>query len=169
MRRVRTDAKIGMARRLRKSMTRSELFLWLRLKSRKAEGLVFRNQHPIGRYILDFYCPKAKLCIEVDGEVHLRADKAQRDTVRDAWIEEQGILVCRINADDLLANPDGTADAVVVKAWERISTLSAREEEPRPLPINGEGEDISYRPNAFQASVNALAFLNATSAVSPGL
>jgi len=137
MRYVRTDAKIGMARYLRKSMTRSELLLWLRLKSRKAEGLVFRNQHPLGRYILDFYCSKAKLCVEIDGEVHLRADKAQRDTVRDAWIEEQGVVVYRINADDLLANPDGAAEAVVSIALDRMRLLNTRKEEPRPPPDGG--------------------------------
>jgi len=137
MRYVRTDAKIGIARRLRKSMTKSELWLWLRLRSRKAEGLVFRNQHPLGRYILDFYCPKAKLCIEVDGEVHTLADKMQRDSVRDAWLEEQGILVYRIVADELLYNPDETAEAVVGIAFERMNALALRKKEPRPPPDGG--------------------------------
>jgi very-short-patch-repair endonuclease len=63
----RTPEKTHRARSLRANATKAERKLWRRLKSKQIEGLKFRKQHPIGPYILDFYCPEVKLCIEVDG------------------------------------------------------------------------------------------------------
>jgi very-short-patch-repair endonuclease len=119
---LRRGAINNTARRLRKQLTKPELWLWLRLKERTGE-FVFRNQHPIGAYVLDFYCPKAKLCIEVDGEVHNRDRQRVHDEKRDEWLTEQGIYVYRINAVDLLANPDETANGVVNLAAERWHAL----------------------------------------------
>ena len=67
---MRTDAKITQAKRLRKTMTKPEIWLWGGLKSQHKNGPVFRRQHAIGPYILDFYCVKAKLAVEVDGITH---------------------------------------------------------------------------------------------------
>ena len=120
---MRKDAKVATARRLRKTLTKPELWLWLRLREHRKDGLIFRNQHPVGRYILDFFCPKARLCIEVDGEVHTRDEQRARDAVRDAWLTTQGIYVYRINAIDLLADPDETASGVINLALERIDTI----------------------------------------------
>ena len=58
------------ARRLRKEMTGTERVLWEELRMERLDGLHFRKQHPENRFILDFYCAKLKLCIEVDGPVH---------------------------------------------------------------------------------------------------
>jgi very-short-patch-repair endonuclease len=121
VRRIRKDAKIKTARRLRKVLTKPELWLWLRLKVRTNEGLVFRNQHPIGPYILDFYCAKAKLCIEVDGEIHTHDHQHQRDEVRDAWLKAQGIHLHRVVARDLLASPDETTQGIFDLAFERLA------------------------------------------------
>jgi len=62
--------------------------LWLQLKGRKVEGMQFRKQHPIGPYVLDFYCHAARLCVEVDGEVHSRARVPSRDAERDRWLSD---------------------------------------------------------------------------------
>lgn len=62
---------IEAARWLRSHPTPAEQFLWMCLRKRQVEGFKFRRQHIIGSYIVDFYCPKAKLIIEVDGEIHL--------------------------------------------------------------------------------------------------
>jgi very-short-patch-repair endonuclease len=102
---LRQGANKKTARRLRKQLTKPELWLWMRLKHRP-EGLVFRNQHALGPYVLDFYCPKAKLCIEVDGEHHTHDEQIEHDRRRDLWLKEQGIHVYRIAAGDLLAAPD---------------------------------------------------------------
>jgi very-short-patch-repair endonuclease len=120
-RRIRKGAKIKTARRLRKALTKPELWLWLRLKARTNNGLVFRNQHPLGPYILDFYCTKAKLCVEVDGEIHTHDHQRQHDEKRDAWLTEQGIHVHRVIARDLLTSPDETTQGIFDLALERLS------------------------------------------------
>ena len=75
--------------------------------------------------MLDFYCPKAKLCIEVDGQVHTRDDQKIHDEKRDQWIVGQGICVHRITAVDLLADPDEAAMGVMNLATERRQALQA--------------------------------------------
>ncbi len=74
------------ARRLRRTLTAPEVRLWVRLRIRAPSRPVFRRQHPFGPYVLDFYCPAAKLCIEVDGWGHNMGDQPARDERRDAWL-----------------------------------------------------------------------------------
>jgi very-short-patch-repair endonuclease len=88
------------ARKLRLSMTRPEEALWDMLREKRT-GLRFRRQHPLGLYILDFYAPSAKLCIEVDGPSHDDPARAEHDHRRDAWLKEQGIEVVRVQAADV--------------------------------------------------------------------
>jgi very-short-patch-repair endonuclease len=85
-----------IARRLRKAMTRAEVALWKRLRGRGLEGLRFRRQHPMGPYVVDFYCPAARLAVELDGEVHQNERAVARDAERDSWLREQGVRVVRI-------------------------------------------------------------------------
>ena len=118
---MRTDAKIKTARRLRKALTKPKLWLWLRLKARTQDGIVFRNQHPLGPYILDFYCAKVKLCVEVDGEIHTHDHQREHDKARDRRLTDRGIHVHRIIARDLLADPDATAIGVFDLAIERLA------------------------------------------------
>jgi very-short-patch-repair endonuclease len=121
---LRHGADKKKARRLRKQLTKPELQLWLRLRERPG-GLVFRNQHALGPYVLDFYCPKSKLCIEVDGETHTHDKSLIHDQKRDQWLKTHGIHVHRIIARDLLANPDETADGVMDLALARLQELKA--------------------------------------------
>ena len=121
---LRQGANKQTGRRLRKQLTKPELWLWLRIKDR-TQGLVFRNQHPLGPYILDFYCAKARLCIEVDGEIHTRDDQREHDRKRGKWLNEQGIHVHRVIARDLLGAPDEAADGVIRLALERWRLLQA--------------------------------------------
>ncbi|MEI9902937.1 MAG: DUF559 domain-containing protein [Asticcacaulis sp.] len=81
--RVRDKSKIAFARKLRRELTPPEAAIWARLRVRDT-GISFRRQHPIGPYVLDFYCAKAKLAIEVDGLIHDRDEQAIRDEARDA-------------------------------------------------------------------------------------
>ena len=83
-------------------MTLPEVLLWQALRGGRAGGLRFRRQHPIGPYVLDFYCPAARLAVEVDGEAHDIPDQAGHDLRRDAWLAEQGIQVLRVLAADVL-------------------------------------------------------------------
>ena len=89
------------ARALRRNMTLPEGLLWRVLRERP-EGLKFRRQHPIGRCIVDFYCPAAKLVIEIDGESHSMGDRPERDARRDWWLKSQGLRILRFNAGDVM-------------------------------------------------------------------
>ncbi len=122
---MRKDAKLKAARRFRKNLTEPELWLWLRLRDRSDDNPAFRNQHPIGPYILDFYCPQAKLCIEVDGTFHSRDERIAKDAIRDAYLAEIGIRTYRIFAGDVAEDADEAANGVILIALERIAELSA--------------------------------------------
>jgi very-short-patch-repair endonuclease len=62
-------------------------------------GLHFRRQHPIGPFVLDFYCAAAKLCVEVDGPMH--GERAEYDRRRTAWLSKEGIRVLRFSTDSV--------------------------------------------------------------------
>ncbi len=83
---------------LRKAMSMPERVLWNILKHQREGGLTFRQQHPIGPYVLDFYCHAAELVIEIDSATFHRGSQVQRDQVRDAWMAERGLVVLRIGA-----------------------------------------------------------------------
>jgi very-short-patch-repair endonuclease len=76
------------ARELRHSQTTVEHKLWSVLCSRQVDDLKFRRQHPIGQFIVDFYCGSVRMVIEVDGVGHL--EQEEYDANRTAWLEEQG-------------------------------------------------------------------------------
>ena len=89
------------ARALRRDMSLPEGMLWQALRSRP-DGFKFRRQHPIGKCIVDFYCPASRLVIEVDGESHSMGDRPARDARRDAWLRKQGLNVIRFAASDVM-------------------------------------------------------------------
>ena len=87
-------------------MTPSEIALWRALRANRFNGLRFRRQHPFGHYILDFYCDRAKLAVEVDGGVHRHNDQMIRDAARDAWVAQRGVRTLRLPARLVLENID---------------------------------------------------------------
>lgn len=112
MPRTKIPRNVGLARKLRKAMTLPEILLWQRLY-KSPDGVKFRRQVSIDLYVLDFYCAKAKVAVEVDGFVHDMGDNPQRDEERDSFLRENGIEVLRIPAADVLKSPDEVADGVV--------------------------------------------------------
>jgi very-short-patch-repair endonuclease len=88
------------------------------LRERAPGKPVFRRQHPIGPYVLDFYCAKARLAIEIDGASHEFGDRPQRDERRNAWLNEHGIRVVHIPAADLQYQIEEIADSIVRLALE---------------------------------------------------
>ena len=94
-------------------MTLPEVLLWGQLKGRKLHGLQFRRQHPVGRYVLDFYCEAARLCVEVDGQGHDAADRPSRDAERDDWLAEQGVRTLRLPAQLVLSDMDAAVRTVL--------------------------------------------------------
>ena len=110
---MREGAKIKLARSFRKAMTHAEVLLWQGLKGHSREGMTFRRQHPVGPYVADFYCAKAKLVIEVDGQIHEREDRPQRDALRDQCFAEQGIETMRLSAADIMVDAHDVSDGVI--------------------------------------------------------
>ena len=117
---MRDRAKSHQARNLRKSMTHAEVLLWLGLKGHSREGFSFRRQHPVGPYIADFYCAKVKLAIEVDGQIHERADRPERDALRDQWFAQRGIETMRIPAADIMADAHEVSEGIVRFVKDRL-------------------------------------------------
>ena len=111
---------VRRARKMRREMTKPEVMLWQRLRGDPL-GVRFRRQHPVGPFAVDFYCPAAKLAIEVDGIAHDMGDQPKFDTMRSEWLAEQGIEVMRIKAQDVLCNPGEVADSIVRLALSRRS------------------------------------------------
>ena len=100
---------MAAARRLRRQLSLPEMLLW-RLLSLSRRELRFRKQHAIGPYVADFYCPAAKVVIEVDGAAH--EHRHERDLARDAFMTSLGLKVVRIPAADVLADPEAVADNI---------------------------------------------------------
>ena len=73
-------------------------------------GFRFRRQFSIGSYILDFYCPKLKLDVEVDGESHYVRDGPERDQVRTAFLEKMDVCVVRVPNSEVAYNLDGVLE-----------------------------------------------------------
>ncbi|WP_415179273.1 endonuclease domain-containing protein [Parasphingorhabdus sp.] len=93
-------------------MSKPEIMLWQQLR-RKPLGIKFRRQHPFGPYILDFYCPSAKLAIEVDGMAHDMGDRPEGDERRERNLSQQGIETIRISAEEVLHDPTDVADRIM--------------------------------------------------------
>ncbi len=98
---------------LRKEMPPAEVALWQFLRNRQANGHKFRRQHSVDRYILDFYCPSAKLAIEIDGDSHFSEEAAQSDQVRQKVIENMGIRFLRFTNQDVYENLNGVYERIL--------------------------------------------------------
>jgi len=94
------------ARAFRRASTASENILWQNLR-RHSLGIRFRRQHPIGPYILDFFCYKVKLCVELDGDVHKAPLASVKDSIRTSYLNRQHITVLRYSNDVVYRNLDG--------------------------------------------------------------
>ena len=90
------------ARRLRQNLTLTETRLWKALRYRQLAGLKFRCQHPIGRFIVDFYCPSCKLVIEIDGEIHNH--QKVYDEARTQKLKVFGYRVLRFSNEEILSD-----------------------------------------------------------------
>lgn len=98
------------ARDLRNNSTLSEVLLWSQLKARKMRGYQFMRQKPIENYIVDFFCSKLKLVIEIDGASH--DDKVEADRIRQQKLEDLGLTVLRFKDGDVKGNIKGVLEAL---------------------------------------------------------
>jgi very-short-patch-repair endonuclease len=99
-------------RTLRNNMTSAEAKLWDHLKKKGLDGKKFRRQHSIGNYILDFYCPGEKLCIELDGEGHYTSAGYEYDLIRTGYLNSLNIKVCRIENKRVFENMEGVLQEI---------------------------------------------------------
>ena len=119
------------ARQLRKNPTDAERLLWRKLRFWQLDGLKFRRQQPLGRYIVVFICLEKRLVIEVDGGQH--SEQVAYDVERDIWLRDQGFNVLRFWNYDVLKNIDGVVD-VIVKTLRNTPFLN-------PSPQRGKEKD----------------------------
>jgi 5-methyltetrahydrofolate--homocysteine methyltransferase len=92
----------AQALRMRRRPTRAEERLWQELRGGRIGGLRFRRQHPVGRFIADFYCVQAALIVEIDGPIH--STQMEADEERAAFLASMGLRVVRFTNDEVLAN-----------------------------------------------------------------
>lgn len=100
----------SIAKTLRKNSTDAENLLWLYLQRKQVEGLKFRRQEPIGRYIVDFVCFERKIVVEVDGGQHM--DEKDKDVARDKWFSEEGFKVLRFWNHDVLQKIEAVLEVI---------------------------------------------------------
>ncbi len=126
--------EVAIARGLRRELSLPEAMLWQKLRGGKA-GAKFRRQHPVGPYVIDFYCREARLIVEIDGEAHDRADRPQRDEARLRFLREQGYCAVRIAAQRVIADVDAVAAAIA-------AIVATPLHQPAAGPPPRAGEDI---------------------------
>jgi very-short-patch-repair endonuclease len=108
---VESGVSVQRARELRAEKTRAEAHLWAALRNRALGGWKWRRQVPRGPFILDFFCPEARLVVEVDGGQH--AEAAEYDARRTAFLEREGLRVLRFWNRDVLSNRSGVCFTIL--------------------------------------------------------
>ncbi len=125
---------IEFARHLRRTSTTYEQLLWHLLRNRKLVGAKCRRQHPLGKYVADFYCPVAELVVEIDGQHHWTAEGIQHDAIRDRWMRSQGIRVLRFTGKEV----EFEADLELAAIRQALFVPHPQPLSPKPLR-RGEG------------------------------
>jgi very-short-patch-repair endonuclease len=111
---------IKLARKMRISMTPSEKKLWEALSNKKLDGMRFRSQHPIGRYIADFYCHAKKLIVEVDGGIHDLTKEYDKN--RDQHLAALGYHIIRVSNKNVIHN----LNSILLKIKEKAQAIEKR-------------------------------------------
>lgn len=101
-----------VSQQLRKHMTDAENLLWSELRRKQLKGLQFYRQKTIGRYIVDFYCPKAGIVIELDGGQHYTESGQERDQLRDEVLSSMGVKVLRFSDREVFENLNGDMESI---------------------------------------------------------
>jgi very-short-patch-repair endonuclease len=104
-------ATLKRARALRRPQTPAEQKLWAHLRGKQLCGLKFRRQQPVGRFIVDFYCARHRLIVEIDGDVH--AYQVESDQARTEWLEQKGYRVIRFTNIQVLNQTDAVLEEIV--------------------------------------------------------
>jgi very-short-patch-repair endonuclease len=108
-------------------MSKAEVILWDKLSRKQMHGYKFRRQYGVDQYVLDFYCPRLKLAIEVDGDSHFTPSAEEIDKARQEYIEAYGIRFLRFTNPDVCENLDGVCQMI----YEEIEIMKNREDETK--------------------------------------
>lgn len=117
---------------LRKNLTLAESRLWILLKGKQLEGRKFRRQHSVGNYILDFYCPSEKLCVELDGEHHYTEEGLKYDEARTAYLNSVEVRVIRFENKMVFDDPEGVLEQIKSIFINSITTPQSSGQLPLP-------------------------------------
>jgi very-short-patch-repair endonuclease len=119
-----------LSRLLRENMTDAERHLWTKIRMKQLKGYQFYRQKPIGDYIVDFFCPRAKLVIEVDGSQHFLDEMTEYDRIRDEYLRSLGLRVLRFTNTDVLTHIEGVVESIV-------QNMKVSEEKiPKKIPLS---------------------------------
>ena len=113
------------AQQLRIQMTEVENQLWSRLRRKQIQNVQFYRQKPIENYIVDFYAPKVKLVIELDGSQHLEIPNQNKDAKRDAYLQALELQVLRFNNLQVLQEIDAVMTVIFRKVTEQLTKLKS--------------------------------------------
>ena len=102
-----------LSRQLRDNMTEAERSLWKKIRLKQLKGYQFYRQKPIGDYIVDFWCPRAKLVIEIDGGQHFTDEIKNNDRIRDEYMNNLGLIVLRFKNTEVLTHIDGVIENIL--------------------------------------------------------
>jgi len=111
-------------RELRSNQTDAERKLWSLIRSRQIAGLRFLRQYGAGPYILDFYCPEKKLCVELDGGQHNASEHREYDKQRTEYLSSLGIKVIRFWDNEVFDNTQGVVEGIFSAVTPSSSPLS---------------------------------------------
>ncbi len=120
-------AILQLARDHRHPLTPAEAKIWSRARNRGL-GFKIRRQHPIWRFIADFYCAEAKLVIEIDGDSHAEPDQEEYDKARTEWLEERGYKVIRIMNEDVHKHLEDALNEIFLTCGEQVNKLKSESE-----------------------------------------
>ncbi len=120
------------SRQLRENMTDAERHLWAKIRMKQLKGYQFYRQKPIGDYIVDFFCPRAKLVIEVDGSQHFSDEMTEYDRIRNEYLSSLGLRVLRFTNIDVLTHIESVVESII----EDIGRI------PLSPPLRKGGNDI---------------------------
>lgn len=107
-----TDVPLKRRRQLRRDATPAEIALWSMLRAHRFGGFQFRRQHPCGPFILDFFCARRRLAIELDGGQHFEQAGLEYDARRDRYVQARGITVLRFATDLVFSEPEGVLTVI---------------------------------------------------------
>jgi len=130
------DSKLKQRRReLRRNQTDAEKILWQKLRNRQLCGMKFFRQYSFKAYILDFYYPKLKLAIELDGGQHAEQEKREYDEARSEYLKTHGVTVMRFWNNEIMKNIDGVLERIAERITPLIPLKLRGKVTPPSLPL----------------------------------